>query len=189
MKNKKKKIKNSNLTSPVDVDENTDVTALVELLNATKGEYVYLQTARNSLHTRVGILIALLSALVSAAFIKDTGGLLSLFKSNIVLAHFKVIFLAALFVSFVVALISYVSVFFVRSYKVFPYEVYTSRSPKTMAETNKAKLIIAYYKEYAKCISQNEIIYDSAVKCYMFGNKWLIATILSAVISIIISLF
>ena len=64
---------------------------MVALLETTKGEYEYLQKARDGLHTRVGILIALLSALVSAAFIKEMPGFVELFKNNIILAHFRLI--------------------------------------------------------------------------------------------------
>lgn len=47
---------------------------LSAILESTKDEYKYLQEAKNSLHTRTGILIALLTALVSASFIKEPIG-------------------------------------------------------------------------------------------------------------------
>lgn len=73
---------------------------LTARLEAVKTEYQYLQNARNSLHTRTGILVALLSGLISVAFIRDTIGIVDLFRTNLILAHFRVILLATLFVSF-----------------------------------------------------------------------------------------
>ena len=169
-------------------EEKLPLQGLLALLDATQNEYKYLQEARNSLHTRVGILIALLTALVSAAFIKETPGFVDLFKDNIVIAHFRVVCLIALFVSFVVALISYIRVFFTREYYLFPYENFTSGSQDEICKFSDEELTIIFYKEYAKCISHNQNVFNTTITFYKTGNKWLISTIIFAILSIIISL-
>ena len=180
-KNKKKQISDKEL-------KNIPLQGLIALLDTTKGEYEYLQKARDGLHTRVGILIALLSALVSAAFIKDTLGFVELFKSNLVIAHLRVICLSALFISFLVALISYVRIFFSKTYQVFNYNRYTNASETQICELKDHELIISFYQEYARCIQFNQNVFDASIKLYKLGNKWLIITIVCSVCSIIISL-
>lgn len=161
---------------------------LTARLEAVKGEYQYLQSARNALHTRTGILIALLSALVSVAFIRDTVGIIELFKANLILAHFRVIFLVALFASFAMALISYVGVFFTHDYLLFPYGKYTSDTEEETLKLSNETVIIAMYKDYADCIANNQKIFEKTVCHYRFGNKWLIATIIFTVCTLVTTL-
>ena len=161
---------------------------LKSILDATKGEYQYLQEARNNLHTRVGILVALLTALVSAAFIKETPGFIELFKKNILIAHFRVVCLVILFISFILALTSYIRVFFARDYYVFSYDIYTSGSKEQISEFSNEDLIMSIYKQYAKCIDYNQKVFDKTIMLYKKGNKWLIVTMIFAIISLIISL-
>mgnify|MGYP004552479985 FL=1 len=161
---------------------------MVALLETTKGEYEYLQKVRDGLHTRVGILIALLSALVSAAFIKEMPGFVELFKNNIILAHFRLICLVALFVSFVIALISYVRIFFTRDYYVFTYHRFTNIPIEDLSKLSNEDLVMLMYREYANCIDHNQKVFDKTISHYKFGNKWLIATIAFTILSIIISI-
>ena len=161
---------------------------MIHLLEATKNEYEYLQRARNSLHTRVGILITLLLALVSATLVKDMPSLIEQFKSNIAIAHLRIISLIALLISFIAALISYIRIFFTHKYYVFPFHNYTDYSIVEMTDYDDAELIMFIYREYAECIDYNQIQFDKSVSCYRLGNKWLIVTIIFAAISIIISI-
>lgn len=157
-------------------------------LEAVKCEYKYLQDARTALHTRTGILIALLSALVSVAFIRDSVGIIELFKTNLILAHFRIILLVALFVSFFIALISYVRIFFTHDYLLFPYAKYTCDSDIEALQLSNETVIIAMYKDYASCIENNQKIFETIVKHYRLGNKWLIATIVFTVCTLITTL-
>ena len=161
---------------------------LAAILDTTKGEYDYLQKARDGLHTRVGILIALLAALVSAAFVIEMPGLIELFKDSLIIAHLRLLSLAALLASFLMALINYVRIFLARDYYVFSYAIFTGFSSEEVAEFSDEELIMLIYKEYAKCISHNENIFDKTIKHFNVGNKWLIATIICTIISIIISI-
>lgn len=140
------------------------------------------------MHTRVGILIALLAALVSAAFVIEMPGLIELFKDSLVIAHLRLLSLVALLVSFLMALINYVRIFFARDYYVFSYATFTGFSSEEVADFTDEELIMLMYKEYAKCISHNQNIFDKTIKYFNVGNKWLIATIICTIASIIISI-
>ena len=86
------------------------------------------------------------------------------------------------------ALINYVRIFLARDYYVFSYAIFTGFSSEEVAEFSDEELIMLIYKEYAKCISHNENIFDKTIKHFNVGNKWLIATIICTIISIIISI-
>lgn len=159
------------------------------ILESTKGEYEYLQKAREGLHTRVGILIALLSGLVSATLITEAPGFIDLFKSNIIIAHFRVICSAALLISFSISLIFYVRVFLVRNHYVFTYQKFTDAPIEVIRASHNEELIMRIYREYANCIDHNQKVYDKTVSIYTTGNKWLIVTIAFTIASIIINLF
>lgn len=177
-----------NLKKDVEINTADKLPNLTARLEAVKGEYQYLQNSRNALHTRTGILIALLSALVSVAFIRDTVGLIDLFKTNLVLAHFRVIFLVALLFSFAVALISYVRIFFTHDYLLFPYGKYTSDTEEETLKLSNETVIIAMYKDYADCIANNQHIFEKIVNHYRLANKWLIATVIFTVCTLITTL-
>lgn len=161
---------------------------LSAILESTKVEYQYLQDAKNSLQTRTGILIALLTALVSASFIKEPIGFVELFKTNLFLAHFKLISLILLLLSFLFSLISYIRIFFTRDFQVFNYEKFTQHKDEEIIKLSSNTIIIAIYKEYAKCIKNNETQFSKMINFYKKGNKYLIATIIFTIISIAISL-
>ena len=161
---------------------------LSAILESTKEEYQYLQEAKNSLQTRTGILIALLTALVSAAFIKEPIGFVELFKTNLFLAHFKLIALILLLLSFLFSLVNYIRIFFTREFQVFNYENFTQHSEEEITKLNSNIIIISIYKEYAKCIRNNEDQFSKMINSYKKGNGWLIATIIFTIISIAISL-
>lgn len=184
MTRKKSKVKFNTL----DKTKKLPTQGLAAILDTTKGEYEYLQKARDGLHTRVGILIALLAALVSAAFVIEMPGLIELFKNSLVIAHLRLLSLTTLLVSFLMALINYVKIFFARDYYVFSYEIFTGFSSDEIAEFTDEELIMLMYKEYAKCIFHNQNIFDKTIKYFNVGNKWLIATIICTIISIIISI-
>lgn len=168
--------------------EESKLPNLTARLEAVKGEYQYLQNTRNALNSRTGILIALLSALVSVAFIRETVGIVELFSKNIVLAHFRVIFLIALFVSFFVALISYLFVFFTHEYAMFPYHKYVDAVTEDAIKTPNENVIVSMYKDYAACIDQNQPIIEKKVKHYQIGNRWLVVTIVFTVLTLITTL-
>lgn len=170
------------------INENLPLEGMKALLDSTKGEYEYLQRARNGLHTRVGILIALLTTLVSSAFIKEMPGLIELFQQKIIIAHIRVISLLALFGSFFIALLSYVRVFRTNDYYVFSYYKYTDIPIEKLTELSNEQLIMLMYREYANCILHNEKLFNENIKIYKSGNKWLIATIVFTIISIIVSI-
>ena len=161
---------------------------LTARLEAIKCEYQYLHNARNALHTRTGILIALLSALISVAFIRETVGIVDLFKTNLVLAHIRAILLLSLFVSFFVALLSYIRIFFTRTYALFPYKKYANASVQDAIQSPNENVIVSMYKDYAYCIDHNEPIYQSMIKRYQLGNKWLLITIVFTVLTLITTL-
>ncbi|MDE6275519.1 MAG: hypothetical protein K2M75_03165 [Clostridia bacterium] len=161
---------------------------LTARLEAVKGEYQYLQNTRNALQTRTGILIALLSGLISVAFIRETVGIVDLFKTNLILAHFRVILLVALFISFFIALISYICIFFTHEYAVFPYENYVEATTEDAIKTPNENVIVSMYKDYAACINHNQPIFEKLIKHYRFGNKWLIVTIVFTVLTLITTL-
>lgn len=162
--------------------------SLTARLEAIKDEYKYLQNAINTLHTKAGILIALLSTLASAAFIRDVHGIINLFETNITLAIFRVIPLVALFVSFFISLTSYITVFFTHKYALFPYEKYAAGSEDKVLRTPNETVIIAMYKDYAYCIKYNQKAIKSIVKKYKKANRWLIATIVFIVFTLITTL-
>ena len=168
--------------------EISKLTSLTARLEAVKGEYQYLQTTRNALHTRTGILIALLSALVSVAFIRDTVGIVELFETNLILAHFRVIFLVALFVAFFIALISYIRIFFTNEYALFPYHKYVDAAVEDAIKTPNENVIVSMYKDYAACIDNNQPIFERMIKNYRLGNKWLLVTIVFTVLVLITTL-
>lgn len=119
---------------------------LATILDTTKGKYEYLQKARDGLHTRVGILVALLAALVSAAFVIEMPGLIELFKDSLVIAHLRLLSLVALLVSFLMALINYVRIFFARDYYVFSYATFTGFSSEEVADFTDEELIMLMYQ-------------------------------------------
>lgn len=162
--------------------------SLGSILESTRDEYKYLLDAKNSLHTRTGILIALLTALVSASFIKEPLGFIELFKNNVFLAHFKIIVTAALLVAFLISLIFYVKVFFTRDYLLFNYKQFTSGSVDSIRELDDDAIIVTMYKDYEKCIEYNQKQFSKMVELYKKGNVWLIVTIICTIGSIIISL-
>ena len=161
---------------------------LSAILESTKEEYQYLQEAKNSLQTRTGILIALLTALVSASFIKEPIGFVELFKTNLFLAHFKLISLILLLLSFLFSLVNYIRIFFTRDFQVFNYENFTQHNEEEITKLNSNTIIISIYKEYAKCIKNNETQFSKMINSYKKGNGWLIVTIIFTIISIAISL-
>lgn len=161
---------------------------LTARLEAVKGEYQYLQNARNALHTRTGILIALLAAIVAVPFNRNTVGIIDLFKTNIILAHFRVILLVALFVSFFVALISYIRTFFTHTYAVFDYQKYSIPNINDAVKLPNENVIVSIYKDYAKCIYFNQPIFAGMVKHYQCGNRWLLVTIVVTVLTLITTL-
>lgn len=178
---------NKNKADKSAIPEDSKIPSLTARLEAVKGEYQYLQNTKNALHTRSGILIALLSGLVSVAFLRDTDGIIKLFKSNIILAHFRIIFLSALFVAFFVSLISYISTFFTHEYRLFPYSSYTESIQDTLEISNE-EVIMEMCKDYADCIEYNEPIFSKMVSHYSFGNKWLLVTIVFTVLTLITTL-
>lgn len=136
--------------------KNDSQIGLSSILESTKEEYRYLQEAKNSLHTRTGILIALLTTLVSVSFIKEPIGFSELFNTNLVLAHFKLISLIMLFFAFLLALINYIRVFFTRDFLLFSYEQFTTPNETEITKLDSDTIIVAIYKDYAKCIKHNE---------------------------------
>ena len=157
-------------------------------LEAVKIEYQYLQNARNALHTRTGILIALLTALISVAFIRDADSIVDLFATDLILAHIRVIFIVALFVAFFVALISYIRIFFTHTYAMFPYYMYTDDNAQDALADSNEDVIFSIYRDYANCIDHNQPIFDKMIKDYQRGNKWLLATMVFTVLTLITTL-
>ncbi len=161
---------------------------LIARLEAVRGEYQYSQNARNALHTRTGILIAVLSALVSVAFIRDCDGIIELFETNPILAYIRVLLLGALFVSFFITLISYISVFFTHTYRLFPYAKYTFDTEENALKLSNETVIIAMYKDYAECIDNNKTQFEKLVTHYRVGNVFLIITVFFTVCTLVTTL-
>lgn len=162
--------------------------SLTARLEAVKDEYKHLKNDANSLHTRAGILITLLSALVSVAFVRGPLGIMDLFKTNSILAIFRVIFLIALFVSFFTALICYITVLFKNDYIGFPYKRYTDAAKDKVLKTPNETVIIAMYKEYARCVYHNNKMIKKTIRHYRLANGFLIVTIVFVILTLITTL-
>ena len=156
------------------------------ILEATKSEYEYLQKARESLHTRAGILITLLTALISAILSIQTPGLIELFQSNLLFAHLRILSLILLLFLFLMTLLSYVRIFFTKEYYLFTYQTFTDMPDEGIKQLNNGQLLMHMYRQYAKCIEHNQDVFSQTVRYYKTGNKWLIATIVISILSIII---
>ena len=100
----------------------------------------------------------------------------------------RLIALILLLLSFLFSLVNYIRIFFTREFQVFNYENFTQHSEEEITKLNSNIIIISIYKEYAKCIRNNEDQFSKMINSYKKGNGWLIATIIFTIISIAISL-